>query len=281
MSASGNMQNFFNLNLSRSPGHRSKVEAMTHTYTNIPNFIIQCKPLSFGATGLLCYMISMPSDWKFNLKDLSQRKKDKRTGTRNYLAELETLGIVQKQRLIDKQGRVKSWSFQLNPDSGFQLLDINPDSGFQIVDNRPILDVKPDSGFPDVVISTCGKSDATNNTEEQIKQKNKENREDCPQKPKSFKTYSPEEFKNEVATSAQEKGMPKSMMSEFLNYWTEKSATGRMKFQLQATWETGKRIGTWISNQEKFGSRGINHNNGLQLGQKYHQEGDEPAWNKL
>jgi hypothetical protein len=48
--------------------------------------------------------------------------------------------------------------------------------------------------------------------------------------------------------------MPADMKTSFTNYWTEKSPSGKMKFQLQETWETSKRLDTWIRNQEKFQS---------------------------
>lgn len=69
-------------------------------------------------------------------------------------------------------------------------------------------------------------------------------------KSKSFKHWTNQDFLNSV--SELKESYTKDMLNEFYIYWTEKSASGKMKFQLQETWETSKRLLTWSKNQEKF-----------------------------
>ena len=61
---------------------------------------------------------------------------------------------------------------------------------------------------------------------------------------KSFKTYTELDFENEVKSFSE--------LSEyhqaFIDYWTEPSANGTMKFQLQKTWDTKRRLQSWASN---------------------------------
>ena len=46
---------------------------------------------------------------------------------------------------------------------------------------------------------------------------------------------------------------PKEMLRAFYNYWTERNKSGvRMRFELQQTFEIGKRLGTWASRDKEF-----------------------------
>ena len=64
--------------------------------------------------------------------------------------------------------------------------------------------------------------------------------------PKSFKLFSEDDFYNEVFYF---KNFDEDLLKGFFNYWKEKSPTGKMKFQLQKTWETNLRLQTWQRNQ--------------------------------
>ena len=45
----------------------------------------------------------------------------------------------------------------------------------------------------------------------------------------------------------------KEMIRSFYDYWTEKNASGKkMRFQLEKTWETTKRLSTLDRNENKF-----------------------------
>ena len=42
----------------------------------------------------------------------------------------------------------------------------------------------------------------------------------------------------------------------FFNYWTEKNKSGtKMRFELEKTWETSKRLVTWANNEKEYGKR--------------------------
>jgi hypothetical protein len=46
---------------------------------------------------------------------------------------------------------------------------------------------------------------------------------------------------------------PKEMLRQFYNYWTELNKSGsRMRFELQQTFEIGKRLATWARNDKEF-----------------------------
>lgn len=65
------------------------------------------------------------------------------------------------------------------------------------------------------------------------------------------------DFMNLIAPFVSEYG--KDMCREFYEYWTETSHGGaKMKFEMERTWEIGKRLKKWFDNSKKF-------NNGKQI----------------
>jgi hypothetical protein len=69
-------------------------------------------------------------------------------------------------------------------------------------------------------------------------------------KQKSFKTFSKDDFKNSIVENAE--GFSKEMLNKFYLYWTEPSSSGKMKFQLEQTWETGRRLKNWRNREKEF-----------------------------
>lgn len=63
-------------------------------FTILRNDAVRDGRLSWKATGLLVYVISLPDDWRLYLSDLAKRKKDGRDSTRAGLAELELAGYL-------------------------------------------------------------------------------------------------------------------------------------------------------------------------------------------
>jgi hypothetical protein len=59
-------------------------------------------------------------------------------------------------------------------------------------------------------------------------------------------------FYNEIAQFKDKYDPP--LLRRFYEYWGERTQDGkRMKWELEKTWETGKRLATWYSNQQKRG----------------------------
>ena len=67
---------------------------------------------------------------------------------------------------------------------------------------------------------------------------------------KSFKILTKQEFVEELKPFTEKFG--KDMVRGFYEYWTEPSASGKMKFQLEKTWDTSRRLSTWARNEKKF-----------------------------
>lgn len=45
---------------------------------------------------------------------------------------------------------------------------------------------------------------------------------------------------------------PPSMLEAFIDYWDEKNAKGKAKWQLEKTWEIGRRLKRWKRMQEQW-----------------------------
>ncbi|WP_407533767.1 DUF6291 domain-containing protein [Elizabethkingia miricola] len=68
---------------------------------------------------------------------------------------------------------------------------------------------------------------------------------------KPFSKLSKDEFYNSLAEHVGE--YSKQTVRDFFEYWTEPSASGKMKFQLEKTWSIPHRLATWKRNEGKFG----------------------------
>lgn len=66
---------------------------------------------------------------------------------------------------------------------------------------------------------------------------------------RSYKKLSEEEFLKSLAPFTKKLGgvYEPDMVRSFANYWTEKNSKGQMRFQIEKTWETAKRLSTWYS----------------------------------
>jgi hypothetical protein len=76
------------------------------------------------------------------------------------------------------------------------------------------------------------------------------------QKINSFKSLSEHDFM--VSLAEYEKEFSTHLIFEFGQYWTEKNSNGVMKFQLQETWDTKKRLIRWQNNQNSHTENKLN-----------------------
>lgn len=72
------------------------------------------------------------------------------------------------------------------------------------------------------------------------------------QKTKSFKQFTDQDLRDEIRRHRHSFALQDNDLLEFFKYWTEKSASGRMRFQLERTWDTAGRLGTWQSRKKEF-----------------------------
>lgn len=86
-----------------------KIKRYNH-YTTIGNDIINNIQLSWGARGLLIYLLSKPEHWEVRINDLvNSSEKEGLTKVRNFMRELREAGYVQiiRGRFKDLTGKEK------------------------------------------------------------------------------------------------------------------------------------------------------------------------------
>lgn len=145
-----------------------RTEKKKNPYVMIDNRPINDRELSFGARGLLAYLLSKPDDWKVQMSDLVNGP-DGASKVRGYLKELQKHGYAKLHRQRDEKGHVlgsewiiREMPIQANqpglqkPGSRFFRKSEKPDSGK--TENRK----NPESGKTPSIVST----DVLQSTEE-------------------------------------------------------------------------------------------------------------------
>lgn len=74
------------------------------TFTMVDNEAVRDKRLSFKATGLLVFLLSLPDEWEPNSNHLASIKTDGRDSVRAGLRELEDMGYLIRERKVLPNG---------------------------------------------------------------------------------------------------------------------------------------------------------------------------------
>jgi len=82
------------------------------------------------------------------------------------------------------------------------------------------------------------------------------NSDKSPLKIISFKYWTEKEFVDDIEKNKSDAN--KDLLNTFFKYWKELSPAGKMKFQLEKTWETKLRIEKWAQNQNKWSKKDKN-----------------------
>ncbi|MGN1282715.1 MAG: DnaD domain protein [Limosilactobacillus sp.] len=127
-------------------------------FSIIDNRVIEDGRLSWGARGLLEYMLSKPDDWKFYMSELiSHSDKDGRDKTYGYINELKKYGYVTRKQKRNSSGKFGNQDLIVtdSPLTGF------PDTV------KPDTD-KPDTANPQLLNTEYKPNTDLNNTDEPL-----------------------------------------------------------------------------------------------------------------
>lgn len=142
---------------------RSKVK---QNYTIIRNDILTNKNISLKAKGLLCLLLSLPSDWVIYKTQLSDFSSDGRDATTNAFNELVELGYILSVQRVNEKGQKMGYDYIV-----YDEISV-PDTEKPITEN-PKLD-NPKSDKPSLQ-STNIQSTNIQNTNKQSKNKKNNN----------------------------------------------------------------------------------------------------------
>ena len=128
-------------------------EASSQPFTVIANQSLQDPNLSYEATGLLAFMLSLPADWHYSREWLAkQKQKIGRDKLKRLLKELEENGYLERKYKQNENGKMAGQDWVVKPIKALQ--DKASTDGLK---TRP------------TVITADGKTAATNKTYKQIK----------------------------------------------------------------------------------------------------------------
>jgi hypothetical protein len=91
------------------------------SYTVVDNAVLNDRRLSWRATGLLAYLLSLPEGWKINAADLARRKRDGKDATGAAMRELEAAGYVERRQEHDERGHIRTVTIVYEEPVGFTL----------------------------------------------------------------------------------------------------------------------------------------------------------------
>lgn len=101
-------------------------------FTTLPNDLIRDSRISWGALGLLVYILSLPDDFRLRLCHLAKQKSCGRDATRARAKELENAGYLLITRERGTHGRFSSTLWEVS-DTPSLPAPTSPRSGFPYV----------------------------------------------------------------------------------------------------------------------------------------------------
>ena len=108
--------------------HISKRE---NPYAQIDKRVLEDPRLSWRAKGILAYLLSKPSGWKVNVKDIWNNGAEGRNAVQDCLVELQMIGYAELKTVIGEHGKLggSQWVISEEPKGGFSVATDKPKTG--------------------------------------------------------------------------------------------------------------------------------------------------------
>lgn len=82
-------------------------------YTVVCNVHLRDDSLSWGAKGLLTYLLTLPDDNKIYLNELTNHTKDGITKTSTLIKELINSGYIKRERIKSENGKFTEYKYSI------------------------------------------------------------------------------------------------------------------------------------------------------------------------
>lgn len=152
-----------------------KVHKRSNPLVTLNKTIFQDKSLSLKAKGLLCYLLSLPENWKIRVNEVVTYFPDGKHAIYSGLKELRERGYVQYRRNRCEGGVFSEAEYDVfespQPHPDFQDVDKNKTTGQALEGNSQSSSDDPHSGFPYVDIPYVDNQTLLNNKVTTIKNK--------------------------------------------------------------------------------------------------------------
>ena len=108
--------------------HISKRE---NPYVQIDKRALEDNRLSWRAKGILAYLLSKPSGWKVNVKDIWNNGAEGRNAVQDCLVELQKIGYAELKTVTGEHGKLmgSQWIITEEPKGGFSEATDKPKTG--------------------------------------------------------------------------------------------------------------------------------------------------------
>lgn len=160
-----------------------------------------------------------------------------------------------------KLGNLKRWNEDLYKQVSNNKITL--EKAEEIAKNRNLSHSdKSDRSLSQSIANIAVTDTVTVNDTVTVKKKNSKIGDKSPTQ--SFKNFSENDFIEEMKKHSD--GFEKDLLNNFFKYWKEKSPGGKMKFQLEKTWETNLRLEKWKANEQNFKNNG--NKNGVNQDEK-------------
>lgn len=108
--------------------HISKRE---NPYAQIDKRVLEDNRLSWRAKGILAYLLSKPSGWKVNVKDIWNNGAEGRNAVQDCLVELQKIGYAELKTVTGEHGKLSGsqWVISEEPKGGFSVNTDKPKTG--------------------------------------------------------------------------------------------------------------------------------------------------------
>lgn len=85
---------------------------------------VRDKNISLKARGLLCLMLSYPTDWNFSLQFLVEASGEKISIIRTSINELIEHGYIHRHKVTNSKGRIVCWEYIVYESNNIDDLEI-------------------------------------------------------------------------------------------------------------------------------------------------------------
>ena len=189
-------------------------------YGIAPNELLNRNDISLKAKGLFSYLQSKPENWRFSKKRIAKQLKEGLTSIKSAFRELKDTKYLETVPKKSKNGKWDGYDYVLNDK-------------------------------PEVVKPVGAKTEPTVNPPSFSKKD--PSKKDIVRKNVDIITKKTEEFIQKLKKLSIKKSRIGDL-KEFASYWTEpnKSKT-KIRWELERTWDTERRLNTWLNNSDKWG----------------------------
>lgn len=99
-----------------------------NNFTVVSNDCLKDSRLSWKAKGIICYIMSLPDDWKLSVKDLQNRATDGRDSLYSGIKELEKYGYCKKVMMRKADGTIEGYSYEISDTVAFEPFTEKPET---------------------------------------------------------------------------------------------------------------------------------------------------------